>query len=56
MAEKNTTEAMYPLRLEKELLEKSKVLAKKKGMSLAALIRGFLIAETEADERAKGAM
>jgi hypothetical protein len=39
--------ATYPLRLEKELLEKSKVLADKRGMSLAALIRGFLIRETQ---------
>ncbi|MFB9863436.1 hypothetical protein [Rufibacter immobilis] len=50
MAEKNTNEAMYPLRLEKELLEKSKELAKGRGMSLAALIRGFLITETQAEE------
>jgi len=47
--EKNTT-ATYPLRLEKDLLEKSKELAKRKGTTLASLIRMFLIKETEENQ------
>jgi len=40
----------FPFRAEKELIKDGKTLAKRRGMSLAALLRGLLIRELEAEE------
>lgn len=41
----------FPLRIEKDLLEKGKDLADKRGISLAGLFRMLLLRELEAEEK-----
>lgn len=47
---KKATTDKYMLRLEPELLAKSKDLAKRKGTTLASLLRMYLIREIEKEE------
>lgn len=56
MAEQETEDSQeektsFPLRAEKKLIKDGKALAKKRGTSLAALLRGLLIRELEAEEK-----
>ncbi|GAA4362137.1 hypothetical protein GCM10023185_29780 [Hymenobacter saemangeumensis] len=48
-AEENSGKTLVNLRIDKDLAERGKALAKRKGGNLSTLLRGLLIAELEAD-------